>query len=67
MRLHQESLSCSVALIAGGGEASRGEGERGGDEKNLMWNQWSHPILSIKMLACLYGSKTFQLGDGGTK
>merc|ERR1719464_1246820 len=31
----QESSSCSVALVAGGGEAGRGEGEGGGDEQNL--------------------------------
>ena len=33
--LHQESLSCGVALVAGGGEASGGNGEDGGDEQNL--------------------------------
>ena len=37
---YQESLSCGVALIAGGGKACRGEGKGGRDEQNLRWNFW---------------------------
>ena len=31
----QESGSCGVALLTGGGKACRGEGKGGGDEQNL--------------------------------
>ena len=38
--MYQESLSCLVALIAGGGKACRGEGKGGRDEQSLRWNFW---------------------------
>ena len=56
MLLYQESLSCGIALVAGGGEASGGNGEDGGEEQNLRKAQ---PIFKEKYEEFLHKSRMY--------